>query len=189
MTEKPRPAYFFPERVLSRWARYLHDVQNLAIEGAVEPRRWIACAEGLWAGIADDCAAGLRVLGYGDEPPAFGYLAPTDVILKCGQTTCEIPIDVPLDAFRALGCEELSVRPTEFRCHKEIIAAPEENLRMTPPTVTIADRSSLLRVYQLPNLAGGTVLSGAVLATAADPVATGRSGALIVASIRIFVDP
>ena len=189
MTEPLKRGFFFPERVVSRWARYVHDVQALAIEGASEPRRWIAAAEGFWAGVADDCAAGLRALGYGEEPPPCGYTDPTNLLLKSTQNSCDIPFTIPIDAFRALGSSELSLWPSEFHLNQMPIATAVRNLRLTPRAVTIEDRCVTLRVYDLPQLTAGMVLSGGIWASAADPASAPQSGSLLVTPVRIFVEP
>lgn len=171
MTRRPLPM-FLPGRVVLHWARYLRDIQDLTLEGTVEPRKWIGSAERFWVEVAEDTGDWLLRIGGDDRLRLRGATTPT--ILPAGDRSLEISIEVPVAVFEALDADELTLEPGPLMHKDEPVAFPERNLAFRRPIVTRDDRFAELYLFDLPTFVSGMKLRGTVWAEASPEVAGDR---------------
>lgn len=174
-------------RVMGRWTRLLHDVQDLTLEGSIEPRKWIGCAERFWIGMADDAGDWLRVLA-GDAADSQCRLAvQVPAVLPQGHRALEVTIEVPPAAFELLEQGVLMLRVSQLQCGDDMVVMPKRHMRFSPVEVSAADRFSELHLFDLPTFHAGAELRGVVWVEPPPGVARGARGAIAVAELRILV--
>jgi hypothetical protein len=184
------------ERAVTRWASFLRDVRDLTLEGSIEPRKWIGCAERFWLGMAEDTGDWLHVLGTGrdaaetddapDESRRYGDLE-QQTLLPAGTRVHEIPVDIPLELFETLETEALTLRPSGLQCRDRMVATPGRNLRILPAKITSARRSVKLRLFDLPTLRPGMELWGMIWAEPTGGAVRPARRAILARAIRILV--
>ncbi len=175
---KRRVEYALGAPLLDRWTRYLQDVQELTLEGSVEPRRWIGTVERLWLGVAEDSGDWVRQLddgGVGDARARSTAQSASNVFCVEHERKSSAMIRVPLEAFDTLRADKLRLRPAPLLCCGEIVARPGRNLLIATPgeapdrSDAIVDRnqrSKELHIFDLPQLTAGMILNGTVWAEA-----------------------
>ncbi len=162
MSRKVPLPVFLPGRFVSHWARYLRDIQDLTLEGTVEPRKWIGCAERFWVEVAEDTGDWLTEIGGDGGMRVRRSTTPT--ILPAGDRSLEISIEVPSAAFEALEAEELRLRPDSLFHGPVAVAVPGRNLAFRQPHVTRDNRFAELYLFELPAFVPGMKLRGTVWA-------------------------
>lgn len=191
---RPTDAFLAAERAVTRWARFLRDVQDLTLEGSIEPRKWIGCAERFWLGVAEDTGDWLRVLGVdpveeGDGEGQARRLVTLEqpIFIPVGTRAHEVPLDIPIDVFEMLETEELTLRPSGLQCGDDVVVSPGRSIRVLPSHITTADRSAKLRLFDLPTLHPGMELWGIVWAEPPPGEIRDARGAVPAREIRIKV--
>lgn len=161
---------------LSRLANYYRGVGQLVAAGSMEPREWIEGGASFWSDVLADMGDWTRRESGGQLRPTTEWMPRLREQIRAGKLTAKVPINVPIEAFpddKKADAKITLVTDGLGRVGGGVKLSYKKNVELVPETVDRSQPYSELKLFDLPQLAPGSVYAGLVWAKETQlPVAT-----------------